>query len=379
MNCEGDHEIYCMNFNQDGTSLSAGCKSGFYLYGLSNATEKLDDHFDSSAQDVMLVERLFNSSLVVTVSQTNARKIRVYHFRKGSMILQHTYPSAVLSVKMNRSRLVVCLEESLYIHNIRDMSILHTIRETPPNPRGVCDLAATDAEDSSGHLAYPGSTHAGELNIFDTVNLRAITSITAHDNPIAAVALDKTGTKVATASEKGTVIRIFSVPSGKRLYEFRRGVARCAMISSLSFSSDATFLTVSSNTQTIHVFKLGAEHHQAQVKEEEGGDWSSYLTKGLQSAASYLPSGVSEVLQQSRDFATAKLHSCGLKNISVISEVHRKPRLMVACSDGYLYVYDINPKNGGECNLLKQHKLCVPDIPEAQDNETPPMIHTVES
>ena len=117
------------------------------------------------------------------------------------MILQHTYPSAVLSVKMNRLRLIVCLEESLYIHNIRDMSILHTIRETPPNPRGVsrtivkqnyynikivqvCALAATDADDSSGHLAYPGSTHAGELNIFDTVNLRAITSITAHDNPI---------------------------------------------------------------------------------------------------------------------------------------------------------------------------------------------------
>ena len=53
------------------------------------------------------------------------------------MILQHTYQSAVLSVKMNRARLVVCLEESLYIHNIRDMTILHTIRETPPNPRGV--------------------------------------------------------------------------------------------------------------------------------------------------------------------------------------------------------------------------------------------------
>ena len=99
MNCEGDHEIFCMNFNQDGSSLSAGCKSGFYLYGLSNATEKLDvsdnsllcddyqpakDHFDASAQDVMLVERLFNSSLVVTVSQSNARKIRVYHFRKVS-------------------------------------------------------------------------------------------------------------------------------------------------------------------------------------------------------------------------------------------------------------------------------------------------------
>ena len=42
MNCEGNHEILFMNFNQDGSSLSAGCKSGFYLYGLANSTEKLD-------------------------------------------------------------------------------------------------------------------------------------------------------------------------------------------------------------------------------------------------------------------------------------------------------------------------------------------------
>ena len=57
---------------------------------------------------------------------------------------------------------------------------------------------------------------------------------------------------------------IFSLKKlkGKRLYEFRRGVARCAVISSLSFSSDAMFLAVSSNTQTIHVFKLGLEHTQ---------------------------------------------------------------------------------------------------------------------
>ena len=102
MNCEGEHDIMWMNFNQDGTSLSAGAKAGFYLYGLNNATEKLDvsylklknffdkitvvirikDHFDESAQDIILVERLFNSSLVVTVSRENARKIRVYHFRK---------------------------------------------------------------------------------------------------------------------------------------------------------------------------------------------------------------------------------------------------------------------------------------------------------
>lgn len=43
---------------------------------------------------------------------------------------------AVVFLVAPLQRLIVCLEESLYIHNIRDMKVLHTIRETPPNPSG---------------------------------------------------------------------------------------------------------------------------------------------------------------------------------------------------------------------------------------------------
>ena len=35
--------------------------------------------------------------------------------------------------------------------------------------------------------------------------------IPAHDSPLAAIAFNPSGTKLATASERGTVIRIFSV------------------------------------------------------------------------------------------------------------------------------------------------------------------------
>ena len=38
----------------------------------------------------------------------------------------------------------MCLEESLYIHNIRDMKVLHTIRETPPNPTGEQGQGSAD-------------------------------------------------------------------------------------------------------------------------------------------------------------------------------------------------------------------------------------------
>ncbi len=65
-------------------------------------------------------------------------------------------------------RLIVSLEESLYIHNIRDMKVLHTIRDTPPNPHGLCALSINN---DNCYLAYPGSSQIGEVQIFDAVNL----------------------------------------------------------------------------------------------------------------------------------------------------------------------------------------------------------------
>lgn len=80
--------------------------------------------------------------------------------------------------------------------------------------------------------------------------------IAAHDSPLAALAFTPTGTRIATASEKGTVIRVFSINDGSRLYEFRRGLKRCVRIANLLFSMDSQYLTASSNTETVHIFRL---------------------------------------------------------------------------------------------------------------------------
>lgn len=67
--------------------------------------------------------------------------------------------------------MVVCLEESLYIHNIRDMKVLHTIRDTPPNLTGLCTLSPNS---DNCYLAYPGSNTIGEVQIFDAIHLVCI-------------------------------------------------------------------------------------------------------------------------------------------------------------------------------------------------------------
>lgn len=39
------------------------------------------------------------------------------------------------------------------------------------------------------------------------------------------------------------------------------------------------------------------------------------------------------------------------------SRIQKIPRLLVAAADGYLYLYNLDPQEGGECTLMKQHRL----------------------
>jgi hypothetical protein len=55
--------------------------------------------------------------------------------QRQSTICELTFVTAILAVKLNRKRLVVVLEEHIYIYDIGNMKLLNTI-DTSPNPNG---------------------------------------------------------------------------------------------------------------------------------------------------------------------------------------------------------------------------------------------------
>ncbi|XP_051889220.1 WD repeat domain phosphoinositide-interacting protein 1 isoform X3 [Pristis pectinata] len=319
----------CASFNQDCTSLAVGTNSGYKLFSLASVDRLEEIYRCTDTPDVYIVERLFSSSLVVIVSLSTPRRMNVYHFKKGTEICNYSYSNTILTVRLNRQRLIVCLEESIYIHNIKDLKLLKTIQDIPPNRTGLCALSINH---SNSYLAYPGNATIGEIVIYDANNLHSVSVIPAHDGPLAALTFNFTGSKLASASEKGTVIRVFSTPEGQKLYEFRRGMKR---------------------------------------PQEESPTWSGYMGKMFMAATNYLPAQVSDIMNQDRAFATVRLNFSGQRSICMLTIIQKLPRLLVAASDGFLYIYNLDPHDGGECVLIKKHRLHNEDDSCSTDKSDP--------
>ncbi|KAL8870547.1 MAG: hypothetical protein Q9174_003436 [Haloplaca sp. 1 TL-2023] len=260
-----------VTFNQDHSHLAIGTSRGFRIY----TTDPFSKCFETKQGDIALLEMLFSTSLVALI--LSPRRLQITNTKRQSTICELTFPTTVLAVRLNRKRLVVVLEDQIYLYDISNMKLLHTI-ETSPNPNAIVALSPSS---ESCYLTYPlpqksppsnlSTTHAshapptsnhispttGDVLIFDALKLEAINVAEAHRSPLSCICLNDAGTLLATASDKGTIIRVFSVPSAKKLYQFRRG-SMPSRIYSMAFNATSTLLCVSSASETVHIFKLGA-------------------------------------------------------------------------------------------------------------------------
>ncbi|KAH8425386.1 phosphoinositide binding protein ATG18 [Aspergillus melleus] len=412
-----------VTFNQDYSYLAVATAKGFRIF----TTEPFAKSYETKEGNIAIIEMLFSTSLVALI--LSPRRLQITNTKRQSTICELTFPTTVLAVKLNRKRLVIVLEDQIYLYDIQTMKLLYAI-ETSPNPNAICALSPSS---DNCYLAYPlpqkaptssfsppshappGTTHvsptSGEVMIFDTVKLEAINVVEAHRSPLACITLNGDGTLIATASDKGTIIRVFSVPDGHKLYQFRRGSIP-SRIYSMSFNTTSTLLCVSSSTETIHLFKLS---HQSQNSEgsptsssptsreralsqsslgnspdaddlpgdgessempsrKHNGTLMGMIRRTSQNVGSsfaarvggYLPKGVSEMWEPARDFAWIKLPKSnqgpGANGTagplrSVVAMSSNMPQVMVVTSDGNFYVFSIDLSKGGEGTLTKQYSV----------------------
>ncbi|RXH94781.1 hypothetical protein DVH24_024465 [Malus domestica] len=353
---DSETELLSVSWNQDYGCFSAGTSNGFRIYNCEPFKETF--RRDLKSGGFKIVEMLFRCNILVLVgsgdnSQYPPNKVMIWDDHQSRCIGEFSFRSEVRAVKLRRDRIVVVLEHKIYGYNFMDLKLLHQI-ETVANPRGLCSLSH---HPNTSVLACPG-LQRGQVRI-EHFGLNLTKLINAHDSHIACLTLTMDGLLLATASNKGTLIRIFNTMDGTRLQEVRRGVDR-AEIYSIALSPNVQWLAASSDKGTVHIFSLRVRvfgevlsaHNSAQgaamFQQNSSNSLDPLISPSTgansSSSLSFMGGVLPKYFSSERSFARFHLP----EDTQFITAFGSQNTVIIVGMDGSFYKCSFDPVNGGE-------------------------------
>ncbi|RKF54456.1 SVP1-like protein 2 [Golovinomyces cichoracearum] len=237
-----------VSFNQDASCFSVGRESGFSVFNSDPCHLRVSRELGTGIGIVQMTEKSNFIGIVGggTESIFSQNKVIIWDDAKHKIVLRISNLTNVLGIRMSKKHIVVILQNSVHTYKFHNPPEPWQVFETADNFLGLCCL-------ESNILAFPGRT-AGQVQLVE-LNTGNVNIILAHGSSLRALGLSLNGQILATASETGTLIRVFATHSCARIIELRRGVDQ-AIIFSLAISPSGLLLAATSDKSTLHIFDL---------------------------------------------------------------------------------------------------------------------------
>ena len=280
------------------------------------------------------------------------KKIVIYDDHHGNILSILRFNKLVLNVRLTKEKIFGIIEDKIYIFNLSTLET-KSVLETYDNPNGI--MGISDEENNKLIIAYP-IQHQGYVNIRnckDKKTSKESKIINAHESKLACLSVNKDGSLLATASDKGTLIRIFSTHNGENITAFRRGNTNVTM-NCISFSPNNIFIGCTSNGGTIHIFSIASItkklNENNKIKTNNIYDNSYDEPKNQKSLLAKIGGFLninSHYVEQDRSFARFKLQEeKSLLGFGIDNTFY------VITLDGKYYKVTYNPREGGECQKI---------------------------
>ena len=213
-----------------------------------------------------IVEMLFRCNILALVGGGShpkfpMNKVLLWDDHQYKCIGELSFKTFVKAVKLRKDKVVVVLESRIYVYNFADLRLIDAI-DTCLNPKGLCALSA---DPNVSVLATPDKNKGSvKVTIYEKNHTHVIP---AHTNSVSFMSLNFSGSLLATASDKGTLIRLYSTEDGTPLQEVRRGSDK-AEIYSISFDKNSQWFACSSDKGTVHIFTVSKDKARIQLSDE---------------------------------------------------------------------------------------------------------------
>ncbi|PKS09565.1 hypothetical protein jhhlp_004182 [Lomentospora prolificans] len=228
-------QVLSVSFNNDSSCFAVGLNTGICDFNAG----------------VGLVQMMGTTNYLALVGggklpKFASHKAIIWDDLAGKIAIEISTLSTVRGVQLSRSRIAIALQNSLRLYSFEKPPNLISVYETADNLLGL--MCLTD-----NLLAFPGQT-PGQIQLVNVASGN-VSIIPAHSSALRAIQVSPDGELLATASETGTIIRVFATGSCAKIAELRRGIDP-ATIFSLAFSPSGTLLACTSDKSTLHVFDV---------------------------------------------------------------------------------------------------------------------------
>ena len=190
-----------------------------------------------------------------TLPKFSKNKIIIWDDHQGKIMIQIRFNSNIIKVKLREDCIISILENRIYLLDINTLETID-ILDTFDNPNGIFSMSNIN---NKLNIAFPQNKGKIQLEYYNIIkeNFKKDETkiINAHESFIAFLTLNNEGNVLATASDKGTLIRLFNVYNQEMIAELRRGTKNTT-INCLAFDINTEFIACTSEVGTVHIFYI---------------------------------------------------------------------------------------------------------------------------
>ncbi|KAJ3377740.1 hypothetical protein HDU92_008024, partial [Lobulomyces angularis] len=200
-------------------------------------------------------------------------KLILWNEKKRKIVFEINSRSEILNVKLKKGVIIIILKNKvdIYKFSIKELPIKVFSIDTTQNLLGLCSISKFTTM-FDGHeclvLAVPGKFE-GQIQVLHLpLSLKTEESehclkskhISPHESAVQCITISNDGKILATASEKGTVIRLYCTKSLKKLNEIRINLAP-SIIYSVNFDLKNSKILCTTDKGATHMFNLKKRNH----------------------------------------------------------------------------------------------------------------------
>uniref|UniRef100_A0A0D9WD93 BCAS3 domain-containing protein n=1 Tax=Leersia perrieri TaxID=77586 RepID=A0A0D9WD93_9ORYZ len=364
---EEEVKLLSVSWNQDNSCFIAATTNGFRVFQCKPFQESMRRMFGQNG-GIGIAAMLFRTSIFGIVgAESNTEfpptMLKIWDDYNECRVDEYNFMSKIRSIKLSKDYFVVVLEKTINVYRFKDLKLFYQAR-TVSNLNGLCCLSH---HVNASVFACPG-TSKGQV-LVEHFGLKETILIAAHASHLSCMTMTLDGTLLATASVKGTLIRIFNTRDGTCVQEVRRGLDR-AEIYSIALSQNVQWLAVSSDKGTVHVFSLRVKNAEDDANTTESSTAGAPANNNYNcgsmvpvtqtntgsntsSSLSFMKGILPKYFSSEWSFAQFRLPEV-TRHITAFGD---QDTVMMIGLDGSFYRYSFDPVNGGEMMLKEYHRF----------------------